>query len=142
MKQLLLAGLALQLCALPALSQTTATPSTMPPAAPSTSPAPAAPGTPGTRPMTGGTTYSSTAPAATPSAPPPAGANTATASPGAVRGANSFTEAQAKHRLERNGYTQVSGLTKGNDGIWRGTAMKNGSSVQVTVDFKGDISMN
>jgi hypothetical protein len=61
---------------------------------------------------------------------------------GAVAGANSFTETQARRRLEQNGYSQVSSLVKGKDGIWRGTAMKNGASGQVSVDYKGDISMD
>jgi hypothetical protein len=61
---------------------------------------------------------------------------------GAVPGANSFTDAQARRRLEQNGYSQVSSLSKGKDGIWRGTATKNGASSQVSVDYKGDISMN
>jgi len=64
------------------------------------------------------------------------------AATGAVPGANSFTEAQARRRLEQNGYSQVSSLIKGKDGIWRGTATRNGASGQVTVDYKGDISMN
>jgi hypothetical protein len=59
-----------------------------------------------------------------------------------VPGANSFTESQARDRLVHNGYEQVSALTKGKDGIWRGSAMKNGSTVHVGVDFKGDVSMN
>ena len=61
---------------------------------------------------------------------------------GVVAGANSFTETQARRRLEQNGYSQVSSLVKGKDGIWRGTATKNGASGQVSVDYKGDISMN
>ena len=69
-------------------------------------------------------------------------AASATAPAGAVPGANSFTESQARSRLEKNGYSQVSGLTKGDDGIWRGAATKNGSSVHVTVDYKGNISVN
>jgi putative membrane protein len=65
-----------------------------------------------------------------------------TARPGGEPGANSFTESQARGRLTKDGYSQVSGLTKGNDGIWRGTATKNGNPVQVGVDYKGNISMN
>jgi putative membrane protein len=73
---------------------------------------------------------------------PPAGSADMVGANRLVKGANSFTERQARSRLEHNGYSQVSRLTKGKDGIWRGTATKNGSAVHVAVDFKGDIAMN
>ncbi|WP_418902004.1 hypothetical protein [Terripilifer ovatus] len=57
-----------------------------------------------------------------------------------VAGANSFTEAQAKSRLEANGYSTVSNLMKDDKGIWRGKASKDGKSVDVTVDFQGNIN--
>ena len=57
-----------------------------------------------------------------------------------VPGANSFTEGQAKSRIEDRGYTQVSGLTKDSDGIWRGKAVKAGKTVSVSVDFQGNVT--
>jgi hypothetical protein len=57
-------------------------------------------------------------------------------------GANSFTEAQAKSRLEGAGYSNVSALRKDDQGIWRGTAMKDGKRVNVAVDFKGNITLS
>jgi hypothetical protein len=61
--------------------------------------------------------------------------------PGApVTGANSFTEAQAKSWIESRGYANVSALQKDNRGIWRGTAMKDGKLVPVTLDFQGNVS--
>ncbi len=54
-------------------------------------------------------------------------------------GANSFTEHQARKRIAKAGYTHVSKLTKDADGLWQGTAMKDGSSVNVALDFKGDV---
>lgn len=54
-------------------------------------------------------------------------------------GANSFTESQAKARIEQLGYTNVSGLAKDSDGVWRGTAMKDGRSQNVAIDFRGNI---
>src|SRR5271155_4708677 len=52
-----------------------------------------------------------------------------TDNPGAPAvGANSFTEAQAKSRIANAGYTDISGLVKDKDGIWRGKA-NNGSAV-------------
>jgi hypothetical protein len=60
--------------------------------------------------------------------------------PGApVAGANSFTEGQAKSRIESKGYTNVSGLKKDTKGVWRGTAMRDGKSVDVSLDFEGNI---
>ena len=60
--------------------------------------------------------------------------------PGApVAGANSFTEGQAKSRIESNGYTNVSGLRKDDKGVWRGTAMRDGKSVDVSLDFEGNV---
>jgi len=70
----------------------------------------------------------------TPNSPPNPGAP--------VAGANSFTEGQAKSRIEANGYTQVSGLKKDNAGVWRGKASKAGKSVNVSVDFQGNVVGN
>jgi hypothetical protein len=55
-------------------------------------------------------------------------------------GANSFTQGQARQHILNSGYTDVTGLTKGEDGVWRGTATKNGASVPVAMDFKGNVS--
>jgi hypothetical protein len=60
--------------------------------------------------------------------------------PGApLKGANSFTEGQAKDRAVAAGLSSVSTLNKDGDGIWRGSAMKDGKSVKVAVDFKGNV---
>ena len=56
-----------------------------------------------------------------------------------LEGANSFTESQAKDRGVAAGLSSVSALTKDDKGIWRGTAMKDGKSVNVAVDFKGNV---
>jgi len=37
---------------------------------------------------------------------------------------------------------ECSGLAKDDQGIWRGTASKNGKSVKVSLDYKGNISEN
>lgn len=71
----------------------------------------------------------------------PAVKNPNTNNPAApVPGANSFTEGQAKSKIESQGYTNVSGLRKDNDGIWTGTAMKGGNKVNVRVDFQGNVT--
>src|SRR3954466_15368414 len=60
--------------------------------------------------------------------------------PGApVAGANSFTEGQAKSRIEANGFTNVSGLKKDDAGVWRGKASKGSQSMNVSVDFQGNV---
>jgi hypothetical protein len=55
-------------------------------------------------------------------------------------GANSFTEAQAKDRIEKAGFSQVTGLKKDDQGIWRATASKGGAQVNVSVDFRGNVT--
>ncbi|WP_374450125.1 PepSY domain-containing protein [Stella sp.] len=82
-----------------------------------------------------------TTPPATRDAPAnPAVNSTGPNNPGApAPGANSFTETQARARLEDQGYTAVSGLTKDKDGIWRGSAMRNGQKVEVALDYQGNI---
>jgi hypothetical protein len=63
--------------------------------------------------------------------------------PGApAAGANSFTEGQAKARIESRGYANVSGLAKDTNGFWRGKAMKDGKSVNVTLDYQGNVTVN
>lgn len=54
-------------------------------------------------------------------------------------GANSFTEAQARGRIEKLGFTNVVGLTKDVNGVWRGKAMKDGKTQDVAVDYRGNI---
>ena len=57
-----------------------------------------------------------------------------------VPGANSFTESQARSQIEAKGYTRVVGLKKGEDGVWRGRAMKSGTRADVSVDFQGNVN--
>ncbi|MCA0015722.1 DUF4142 domain-containing protein [Mesorhizobium sp. B292B1B] len=58
---------------------------------------------------------------------------------GLVPGANSFTETQAKSRIEDAGYSNVSKLAKDDQGIWRGQATKSGQSVAVGLDYQGNV---
>lgn len=57
-----------------------------------------------------------------------------------VSGANSFTEGQARSRLESAGYTAVNNLRKDDNGVWRGTAQRQGKSVEVSLDFQGNVN--
>lgn len=56
-----------------------------------------------------------------------------------VKGANSFTRKQAMSRIERQGFSHVSGLQKDHDGVWRGRAMKGGQRVAVALDYEGNV---
>jgi hypothetical protein len=59
--------------------------------------------------------------------------------PTPARGANSFTEGEARSRIEANGYSNVSGLTKDDNGVWRGKAQKGSQQAQVWLDYKGNV---
>jgi hypothetical protein len=90
--------------------------------------------------MSAGTAFAQT-PMNTSPTPPAVSTTSAdsqtTAAP--VAGANSFTESEAKTRLQSHGYTNVGALSKDSQSIWRGKAMKDGKSVDVAVDFQGNI---
>ena len=55
-------------------------------------------------------------------------------------GANSFTEGQARSRIEAAGFTNVSELEKDDQGIWRGRGMRDGRQVGVALDFTGNVT--
>lgn len=57
-----------------------------------------------------------------------------------AEGANSFTEDQARSRLADAGYTDISTLTRNDNGQWTGTASQAGRKVQVMLDYKGNIA--
>jgi hypothetical protein len=57
-----------------------------------------------------------------------------------VAGRNSFTEGQAKSKIEDAGYTSVTELKKDDNGVWRGNAKKGGSATAVSVDFQGNVN--
>jgi protein CpxP len=54
-------------------------------------------------------------------------------------GANSFTEGQARSRLEAQGLSNITDLRKDEQGIWHGKATRNGQAVSVGIDYKGTI---
>ncbi len=56
-----------------------------------------------------------------------------------LEGANSFTEGQAKDRVIAAGMSAPSTMTKDEKGIWRGTATQDGKSMNVAVDYKGNV---
>lgn len=75
----------------------------------------------------------------------PGGDTPAVATPGAsnptapVEGANSFTETQARQRIEGAGYTQVKNLTKDDKGVWMASGMKGGKTVAIALDYQGNV---
>ncbi|MBA1145397.1 DUF4142 domain-containing protein [Mesorhizobium neociceri] len=78
--------------------------------------------------------------APTTSSTTPAVTTTGTTNPAApVPGANSFTEEQAKTRIQDAGFTDVSALTKDDKGIWRGQATKDGKNTMVALDYQGNV---
>ena len=60
--------------------------------------------------------------------------------PGApVPGSNSFTEGQARSRIEDAGFADVTDLNKDDQGIWRGRAVRGGSPTTVALDYQGNV---
>lgn len=59
-----------------------------------------------------------------------------------LKGANSFTEAQAQDRAIAAGFVTISALKKDENGVWRGTAMDGAKSVNVAIDYKGNVVAN
>jgi hypothetical protein len=57
-----------------------------------------------------------------------------------VAGANSFTEGQAKSRIEEAGYAGVTNLKKDDNGVWRAKASKGGATSDVSIDFQGNVN--
>jgi hypothetical protein len=56
-----------------------------------------------------------------------------------VAGRNSFTEGEAKSRIEKMGFGNVSDLKKDDNGVWRGRAMKDGKTLDVSLDYQGNV---
>jgi hypothetical protein len=57
-----------------------------------------------------------------------------------VEGKNSFTKAQANSRLSKAGFSRISGLVQGDDGIWHATARKRKMTYKVSLDYQGNIT--
>ncbi|WP_375458678.1 hypothetical protein [uncultured Enterovirga sp.] len=117
-----------------ALAQTT----TMPPAG--SPPAGTRPASPGTGGPTGSSNPAVSTGGNAPSSVNASGTAALVAMTALEKGANSFTEGQVKSRLEGAGFSNVTDLAKDGDGIWRGKAMRDGKSVSVGFDYKGNIA--
>jgi len=57
-----------------------------------------------------------------------------------AKGHSSFTEGQAKGRIAKAGFTDISDLKKTDAGFWQGRAMKDGKAVTVSLDYKGNVT--
>ena len=57
-------------------------------------------------------------------------------------GANSFTEAQAREAIEKQGYTAIGALSQNENGIWSASATHDGAQKTVSVDYKGVVTAN
>ncbi len=122
----LIAGLAFALSGVPAIAQTTTAP---------TAGGPTVPGTTTNTPMQRSQDNTTTA---SPPSVTTSNANKKTAA-APVKGANSFTMNEARRRIEAGGFSQVSGLKKDSDGIWRGKGMRDGAAVPVYCDYQGNV---
>ncbi len=59
--------------------------------------------------------------------------------PQPARGANSFSQGEARRRIQSEGYQRITRLHKDEGGVWRGRGMKDGQQVKVWLDYKGNI---
>ncbi len=116
----------------------TATPGNSAPGATSNAPMPGVNPSTGTTPSTGLVDRNSGTAAASGDRNQ-AVATTDANAPQPARGANSFSMGEARARLQRGGFQNVSGLHKDNGGVWRGTASRNGQQVSVWLDYKGNM---
>jgi len=109
-----------------------------------TNPAPSGstmpPASPGTASPTGSSNRAVNPTGNAPSSATATGTTNIVAASALEKGANSFTEAQARSRLEGAGLSNITDLKKDDQGIWRGKAMQAGKSVNVGFDYKGNIA--
>ena len=59
-----------------------------------------------------------------------------------LAGSNSFTETQAMDRALAAGFTNVTALKKDDKGVWRGTASDGSKTVNIAIDYKGNVVAN
>ncbi|WP_158918801.1 hypothetical protein [Caulobacter sp. S45] len=57
-----------------------------------------------------------------------------------AKGHNSFTKAQARGRIRKAGYANVTDLTLDADGLWQAHATRDGQTVNVALDYKGNVA--
>lgn len=57
-----------------------------------------------------------------------------------LAGGTGLSEGEARDRALAAGYSAISSLVKDGNGIWRGSAMKDGKSTKLAVDHKGNVA--
>lgn len=55
------------------------------------------------------------------------------------KGDNSFSEQEARQRIEASGFSAVGPLSKDANGVWRGQATQGSNAVEVYCDYKGNV---
>jgi peptidase YpeB-like protein len=53
--------------------------------------------------------------------------------------ASKLTELQVRERIDKQGYTAVTGLKQDSAGVWRGSATKDGKTVEIMLDEDGKV---
>ncbi|MBV8189111.1 MAG: hypothetical protein JOY64_28560 [Alphaproteobacteria bacterium] len=56
-----------------------------------------------------------------------------------LKGIGGISEGEAKDRALAAGYSAISSLVKDGDGVWRGSAMKDGKTTKIAIDDKGNV---
>lgn len=118
----------------PSVGSGTVTTPSVNPGAVTTPAAPGAPAVGGATIMPPGTTSGG---ATTPSVTPPSVTAPDTANLPAI---NAEGSADARARIEADGYSNVRGLNRGADGKWRGQATRGGANVSIVVDAQGKVT--
>ena len=60
----------------------------------------------------------------------------------AAKGRNSFTQHQAQDRIAKAGYSNITPLVKNKNGVWQGKANKDGATVNIALDYKGNVTVH
>lgn len=66
-------------------------------------------------------------------------ATTSANAPKPAHGRNSFTRGEAERRIGSHGFAAVHALHKDANGVWLGTAEKDGKPASVWLDYKGNV---
>jgi hypothetical protein len=72
----------------------------------------------------------------------PASEAASTPSPAATVPPGTVNEAAAKAAIEADGYKGVRALARGSDGVWKATALRGQTEVQLSVGLTGSVSAN
>ncbi|MES2472521.1 MAG: hypothetical protein V4601_06725 [Pseudomonadota bacterium] len=71
---------------------------------------------------------------------PAAAAAAPAAAESSLPGTTVFSESEARHHVERRGYTRLRRMEKGADGLWTGTANKGGTLGTFAIEKMGKVN--